>query len=478
MKDDINSYSQSRLSVVARLIDGLSGILGIIIFVSFLDLSNLGRYYILVSVAQTTVSPIQGISTSVKHMVNREDKNNPYKNIISAGILASITLATIFILVGFIFYYTLLIEFYKIYNTEIILVVSFILLKSVLFVVMDAYRGLGYPSRAMFLLAGRGIVQTILQIIFLIAFGWGINGLLGGSIVAISLLLLYLLSVDEINIGYPKIDLKFFYNYSKWAIPQKFTSNLSIRVDDIILGILVSSSAVGIYNSIIKITRATTYISGAINHSVFVKFSKSVGSYPIKDLNINGSYVGILSLPMFFGSIIIGNDFLTYIYNAEFTAGYYILVFGCLYVFIRSNSNLIENSLNGSGNPEKATLYQIFSILVFFVSSYIFINYYGLNGIIISLTITEICRFLLLINGFKKITGSYYYPSQIKYQIISSLVMSVFVYVSSLLLQSSSFLNLVLLILIGSICYTIMMIILDSSVRKFITDFVEENLLF
>lgn len=468
MRKDINSYIQSRLSVIARLIDGISGILAIIIFVNILELNNLGRYFILVSIVQSATSPTKGITTCIKHMVSRENKKNDYTNIISSGVIMSLLLSITITTLGLGMYFLILSDFYTIYKIEIIFVTIFIISKTILFSLNDSYRGLGYPSKAMFLLAGQGIIQTILQITLLIVFDLGIIGLLGGTIISMILSSIYLITRDEIKFGYPRIDLNYFYNYAKWVSTQKTVSNLHIKIDALILGLLVSSSSVGLYRSVMKITRTTTFVGSAINQSIFVKFSKAKNGYPIDDLNINGSYVSLLSIPMFFGGIIVGEDLLKFLYGSEFTEAYYILVLSCLYVFLRSNSNVIENALNGSGHPEKATIYQMISLFIFFISSYVFINLFGFNGIVISLIISEAIRFILLIYGFKQITGSYYNPHKIKFQAISSIIMSVIVYCTSMFL-TESIISLVLLLLVGFISYTVMIILLDDSARKYVS---------
>lgn len=465
--NSVDSSSESRRGVIARYLDGLSGLIGIIIFANVLGVSNLGKYYVLVAVSQVIASPTDGISIYVEHMIGKVKNNDKIPNIISFGLIINTLIPLLFGFILIIIYNN--ITMVNSYMTEIqlFLVIGMTLSYSLKFTLTSSYSGLGNPSNSIFISSGEGFIQTIIQIVLLLQMG--ISGLLIGTIIANSSVIIYVLTKSDINIGKPVIDIEYTLKYARWSIITYSITSVYDRLGTIILVLLSTNAAVGIYQATIKIIQSSRFVSDGICRSLMVKFSQNMDDYPINDLNKLGAYSSLVSIPMIFGGLIIGEDLLTTIYtNPEYAMGYYILIGGSIYFAIKAHSIVLNSVLNGSGTPKVSSISLIVATIILLISGILLVYYIGLNGIIISLVLSEIIRLIILIYGFKKYTGSLYKPYKIKYQIISSTMMMVGVYFIHNLNINPELLQLGISLISGFIIYSVLMILLDSDIRSYI----------
>lgn len=469
--NSVDSGRESRRGVIARYLDGLSGLIGIIIFANVLGVSNLGKYYVLVAISQVIASPTDGISIYVEHMVGKIKNTEEIPNIISFGLLINTLIP---LLLGFILvitYHNVLIVNSYMTEIQLLLVIGMTLSYSLKFTLTSSYSGLGNPSNSIFISSGEGFIQTIIQIVLLLQMG--ISGLLIGTIIANSSVIIYVLSKSDIKVGKPIIDIEYMLKYARWSIITYSITSVYDRLGTIILVLLSTSAAVGIYQATIKIIQSSRFVSDGICRSLMVKFSQNIDDYPIKDLNRLGAYSSLISIPMIFGGFIIGEDLLTILYNdPQYALGYYILIGGSIYFAIKAHSIVLNSVLNGSGHPKVSSISLVIATTILLISGPPLVHYMGLNGIIISLVLSETIRLIILIYGFKKYAGDLYKPYKVKYQIISSTIMMISVYFIHNLNISPELLQLGISLICGFITYALLMILLDSNIRSYIGEII------
>lgn len=469
--NSVDSGRESRRGVIARYLDGLSGLIGIIIFANILGVSNLGKYYVLVAVSQVIASPTDGVSIYVEHMVGKIKNTKKIPNVISFGLLINTLIPLLLGVILVIIYHNVLIVNSYMTEIQLFLVIGMTLSYSLKFTLTSSYSGLGNPSNSIFISSGEGFIQTIIQIVLLLQMG--ISGLLIGTIIANSSVIIYVLSKSDIKLGRPTIDIKYMLEYARWSIITYSITSVYDRLGTIILVLLSTSAAVGIYQATIKIVQSSRFVSDGICRSLMVKFSRNIDDYPLKDLNRLGAYSSLISIPMIFGGFIIGEDLLTIIYNdPQYAMGYYILIGGSIYFAIKAHSIVLNSVLNGSGYPKMSSISLIVATTVLLISGPPLVYYMGLNGIIISLVMSGSIRLIILIYGFKKYTSDLYKPYKIKYQIASSIVMMISVYSIHNLNLNPEILQLGISLVSGFTTYAILMILLDSNIRSHITEFI------
>ncbi len=456
--------------LIGKFIAAFSGFVGIIIYANILGATGLGLYYISHAVATLASKPGEGIGISIERINSSIDTNqNKYNSI--GIIMIGIYILCISFLAILIYQnvYTLRV------NTPPDSIVYLTILLFPFFCIYmllgRIYSGLGEPGDSVMIDAWRGIIETILQITLLLL-GFGVEGLIMGTIISTIIAMLYLLFFTPISFSKPK---RKFINpimeFARWSIISVSIKDMYIRFDTLLIGFIVSPAAVGIYESTMRIVTPSKYVGYAIERPLLVRVSQERSkNNSVKHLvNSITPYSSSLAVPLLFGALFTSQDLLKFLYGSEFISGAPILIAGAMYYTIYTHSNVLSEFIHGYNKPSFVTRSIIVSVLTRVSLSVLFLSYFGLIGIIPSIIIAETIRFLLLRYFINDICSVSYNPYKIKTQFYSSIMMSIVIFPFYILFDTSNYMVLFFIIFIGGIIYFITLIHIDNYIKQKIT---------
>lgn len=456
----IDLSKESQKVLIGKFIAAFSGFVGLIIYANVLGAAGLGLYYISHAVATIFAKPSEGIGISIENIKNKYDSD--------VGIYASVgmILISIYIIILSILSIVVYANSYliRVNTPRYSIVYLTILLFSILcmYILLGRiYSSLGQPGDSVMVGAGKGIIETILQII-LLWLGFGVEGLIIGTIIATVIATGYLLFNTPISFSKPtKKAFTRIKEFSRWSIITTTVQNGYTRVDSILIGLIISPSAVGIYESSMRLIQPSKYIAYSIERPLLVRVSQDKNNLTSLLTDV-APYASLLAIPLGVGGIFVGEDLLSTLYGSEFSAGYYILIGGAIYYSIYSHSNVLASFIHGLGKPSPVTKSIIISILVRVLTSIILLYHFGIFGIILSIIFAELIRFYLLRFSINNITNYLYMPIKIKYQLISSIVMSIIIIPLYLVTSNFIFIK----IFIGGLIYCITLINIDKYIKN------------
>lgn len=207
----------------------------------------------------------------------------------------------------------------------------------------------------------------------------------------------------------------------KTSFPMMLTSSMFIvasQVDIFMLGILKSTSDVGVYAIANKIAIIVTFITVAINSMIAPEFSDLYNKNKIQELQYvsqkSTKLIFFATIPIILLLILLGKYILG-IFGSVFITGYTVLLLLLLGQSINALLGSTGNFLNMTNNQNKLMMFVSFSLILNIILNYLFIPIYGINGaafatmvsvivwnVLATLYIYKKFGFVILYNPFKR----------------------------------------------------------------------------
>lgn len=474
-KDKVDSTKESRIGFVAKILDALSGLIGIIIFANILGVEGLGAYYVLLAIVYISTAPMSGVSLATEHYIGKSEGNKSDQFAI-AGILLSFIFSlsvSALLLILYTFIPSDLSEF-RVDNMNMIALFIAIICLTFYTITKSIYSGIGNPGKSVFMSTGQGISETIIQIVLLVGLSLGIFGLLIGTAIGYLIASLYVwVAYKPAEYKRPDYgDIKSIIRYSGSSSIYRTTRSFYKRLDTIILAIILTPSAVGIYEAAIRIAKGSKYTAYAINKTIIINTSQKLDNTKeiVNDLNNLGGYASILTIPLFFGSIVIGQELLQLVYlDPEFSQGYIILIFSGIYFSLYGHKYVLSAFFNGLGHPSIPMKGVLISTFILVVTGTIGTHYIGVNGIIIGIISAELSGYVYYNYAIYNELKQGYKPNGVIHQIIAGLVMFIVIYPTKMfVLPDILWIQVIITISLGCLIYLITISLLDDKIKNFV----------
>lgn len=256
-------------------------------------------------------------------------------------------------------------------------------------------------------------------------------------IVSSAIILIYLASLHTSKFSIPKesIDIKFWREIIKQALPLSFAAIFSIvafKIDTIFLSILKSTTMVGWYNAAYNLMQVLMFIPAVFTAAIFPLLSIHHISSP-ESLKFtyrkSFKYLSIISIPITVGTTLLANDIIILIYKQAFapsTIALQILIWTVPFIFI----TYLLGTLLASINRQDLMVKVLFVVMIFnIILNLILIPPFGYIGASVVTVATEIVGLLLLFYYISRLleTGINCSESLIKPG-IASVVMGCFIF--------------------------------------------------
>ena len=408
------------------------GFVAMIYFARALGSGELGIYFLVLSVVGwLRLGNNMGISLS---LMKRLSENNDKNQHLSAAL--SLIVVAFFIVSLGIYLAQDMVNSYL--GGELYTYVILLLAADIAFMIVGSIMKGEHLVHAQALVS---VSETILRVIFQVVaviFGLGTIGLVFGKSAAtavISLVAIILLLGHYNRSLYLSVPSDAHYrsliNYAKFSWLGSMKGKIYQRMDIIVLGFFVPANLIGIYSICWNIASVLEIFSKSLSTTLFPEISHISSENGISEatsyLEDALTYAGLIIIPGFIGTIIIGGNILS-IYGSEFKQGYTILIILSGSALIHSYHKQFMNTMDAVDRPDLTFRVNIFFSVTNVILNIILVYLYGWTGAAVAtlLSITAaIFSSYWMLSGILNFVVPY---GQIFRQILSSVVMGLTVF--------------------------------------------------
>jgi O-antigen/teichoic acid export membrane protein len=454
MSRDTASLSLGRealIGFVAKILLAGMGFAGIVVYYRFLGPETLGIYYTVLAAANVVAQFVGGFASALQKRVS--ERQTDLAEYIGVGVVVYVTIVG----AGGVLAYALEPTISSVFLSSRHLWggVGIFASLSLFTVTNRIYSGIGKPGLAVWTDAARSVLTLALQLGLLFV-GLREFGLIYGYVAATLVSALGVLALIGVRPVLPsRRALARTWEFAKWSVPSGFANNLYGRIDVLILAVLVSSTAVGLYEPAHRLTVPATFVAASVGASLTVKASglSSIGESVEHDLRNAVSYTLLLAAPLFFGALAMPEALMRTIYGPSATAGAMALVGLALFQVFNSFQLPFDNLVSGIDRPEINLGVSVVTISIDVVLAVVLARAYGLEGVVAATVLSEVVRVVIFQGILYRMFGSFVLTRPVIEQLASAVVM--FLAVEGVLLAFSirSVLDLLLVVSLGGAVY-------------------------
>jgi O-antigen/teichoic acid export membrane protein len=313
------------------------------------------------------------------------------------------------------------------------------------------------------------LVRIVIQVIS-VFLGYQVSGLIGGLIVGIFIqLIIDAKYIDYYLKRFQWAHVKGLLSFSRWAILISASSILFDNIPLIIIARFLEISEVGIFGICWTFSFFALFISTALVNSLYVKVSRWNAKKDLNAIAVSLSrattYSLIFALPMLIGGILLGYDLLYYLYSASFAAGATALIIIIAMRVIQSVLNLYTNFLMATDNAKQAVSGILIGIIVNIIVCVLLIPSLGIAGAAIGSFVNVAISLFIVRRYLRQIIPIIYEKTSIFHIILSTVIMTLSLFILNWLPLSHSKFQVLLTVLIGAVIYCGVLLILNKQIR-------------
>lgn len=250
------------------------------------------------------------------------------------------------------------------------------------------------------------------------------------------IMVLYAFTICKCNYVSPKleIDFGFWKTLLKMAIPLSVVlifSTIAFRIDIVILSMLDTNTAVGIYSAAYKLIEVLTFIPAVFTASIYPVFSR-FHIYSKNSLKTgykrSFKYLFLIGLPIATTVSLLADEIILLVYGTQFTGSIIalkILIWAIPFTFLTFFSGTVMISINKQNLLAKIF---ILAIIMNVVLNVTFIPSYGYVASAVITIITELTEMLLISYFLFKFICKVEIKDTLVKPLIACLVMGLFIF--------------------------------------------------
>ena len=404
------------------------GFLATVYFARLLGAEVLGFYAVATAVAGwLKLGGSMGISSAVQKRMSEGDEPDRY---FVAGLLMVTAFATVSV--------TLLLLFRDQVNAYIGADAALLLAAIVVVQLLFAIVGAGLKGQRRVHVYGllkplKQVSQSVTQLVLIVPalFGLGLAGLLAGKAVGGLLVTVVALGVLGVSVRRPAIrHFRSLFSYAKYSWLGSVESRTFKEADILIMGFFVSSALIGVYSIAWSLVMFLTLFGTSIRTTLFPEISNASSSAnkdPVPLIEDGVAYQGLILIPGLVGGTLL-SDRILQIYGEEFVQGAAILWILIFAVLLKGYQSQFLTALNGIDRPDIS--FRIYSVFIIsnLVLNVILISLYGWVGAAVATALSAGIGLSIAYISVTRLTSFVAPKLMIGKQIVSALVMGIFVY--------------------------------------------------
>lgn len=423
---DINLSVEVTKGTLAKFTQAILGFVGLLIFTRVLEPTSLGGYYLLVSVIGIVDKPvIGGVASAARKRFSEADASRGR----IVGTLVGMNLVFLVVVGALAF---LLDDWLSSYTgLENAAVHGMVLLATIIFF---------YPFQK--LVGARGKIgaqlwndtlRSLFTFVFqvaLVVLGLGavgmVYGLAGATLLTVPVTYYFVRSAPAVP---DRPTVKSIWEFAKHSVPTSLVGKVYNRYDVLLLGALVTPAAVADYQVAFKLTLPGMFVGGVIGGALMPKVSNLASRDEAfrGDVRNGVAYGSVLSIPIFYGAVAIPRALVGTAYGSQYVDAGVFLVWLAAFRMVRSQSTILQNTLNGIDRPDLDFRISAITLLSNVLLGVVLVLAVGGVGVAIATLVTELFRYLAMGVALKRqIPGVELVPDQLRYQHLAGVVMYLF----------------------------------------------------
>lgn len=402
---DMDQRKQTLGTSLSKLTSNIGILLLIVILSTKFGVDQIGLYFFLFATVNLVSNIAGGLGEAIRKRVSaREGKQESY---LTTALVATFIFQIIIVVTSAILVNVIPTEYLPNIITNIsgpLFVGStlFLFSQSTAKIMINYNSGLGYPSRSEWLgKALPGIMFFILSVfIILMNQGLAYIFLVGSLSYGLSTVLMFITTRPNL---YSKVSYEKFLSlleFGKWSIPNKIIMDFYKGLDVIVLGLVVSSTVVGFYESSQNLAHLVFAIPYGLGAVIAVKVSgldaedrnDDIKNILRRDLPISVS----LPVGFFFFYILFGEPILGEIFGEDFIGAYLFLVYLGIKEILLSYRIPVESLNYGIDQPEIPLYSNIISVSFNVITILPLIGLMGGIGAVVSTVLAEFIRTIVI----------------------------------------------------------------------------------
>lgn len=447
----------------SKIAGSVAGFATTLVIARILGANVFGVYVLAQSIIVWTVVPAWGVSKATEKFVSEQEGEGAYfsSGIILSGLTVAVTGGVLLAFSDYISEYV---------GADVTLLIVFVIVTTVAFDTVGAIlKGENQVSAFGWLTSLRKVLQAVFQIAFIIL-GSAVVGLLVGHAIALIVVILGGVWFLRTKPTIPSFqDLRRTVEFARFSWIGGFKSKTFGWMDTLMLGIFVSSSLVGIYQVAWTLSAFLVLASDSIREVMFPQISRLDGDDDYRDitdaLEQIIQYTGIIVIPGFFGSLIIGPRLLK-IYSPEFMAGSAVLSVLILAQMFEVYGSQFVDVLYAVNRPDAAFRVHAAFIIANICLNLILISILGWVGAAIATLVSSILTLSLGYYYLLDVLETVRIPvGELARQIVSAMLMAGIILPINALLGPGHLIT-ILIVFVGASIYALNLLLVSTMFRE------------
>jgi O-antigen/teichoic acid export membrane protein len=403
---EINFWRQMASVSASKLLNALGVVLLITVLNTTFTVEDIGVFFFFYVTVNFLSKFVGGVGEAIRKRVSAKEGKNP--EYLAVGTIFALVFQTVVSLLILSLYILvpeqLLPDTLQRAGIEIILsAITLLFAQSIGKLMLNYNSGLGYPSRSeWFGRALPGVLFLVLAVLFTVTdSSLSIILLSGTASYSLSALIMYVSTRPKLLILPTREHARSVFDFGKWSILQMISNNIYNSADVLLLGILVTSTTVGFYES-------SNSLAGLLYVVPYAFYS--VGNVMISGLDAQGrkedvisvlqeslrasSIVPVMAFFMFVG---FGDFILELIFGEPYGPAYWYLVGLGLIKVLSSYRKPIQGLNYGTDKPEIQFYANVYAMIANFTTVLPLIWYFGGLGVVISTVLAAVVRLAAVI---------------------------------------------------------------------------------
>jgi O-antigen/teichoic acid export membrane protein len=461
--DDVSLGLEVSKGLVAKLVQGVLGFAGTIVFARVLGPTDFGGFYLLMSVIGIIRRPVSGVTSASQKRFAEVD--SPRDEII--GLQAAFNVAYIVVATGgaIVFH-----DFLRSYTGLSNATVFFVVLASglMLFSSFQSFlTSIGRVGVQTWIDTVRSVVTFGLQV-SLVAIGWGVGGmvfgLVGATVLMIPVTHYYIRVVPSLP---SRETVASVWSFARYSLPSTFVGKAYDRFDILLLGFLATPEVAGWYEVSAKLTMPAMFVAGMVSSGLLAKISDlaSRGKPMTEDVTNGLAFSSGLSIPIFFGSLAISGPLVVTAYGPAYRQAAPLLIGLALYRVVQTQTDVLVGILQGLDRPDTemwASLGALAVNIVFGVSLFVAI---GPLGVVLATIVAETVRYAYFHQVVSKAVTASLLPRAFFEQVAAGGVMFLAVELANGMVGLSNWQPILALVAFGGVVYFTTLTVISSHFR-------------
>lgn len=464
----------TRLSI-ARYLNLVISFGGLVIFTRLLSQSNLGSYFLFVSVLEITgLVANLGIHGALKKRLSGSGDN---PTIVGTALRIK-TVALLLVLTGVYLFRETISDFI---GAEVLIpLVAGVFANECREFCIDVLEGESQVSLTAPLHLLRQITWLGTSLIFIFTSDWQTLAVIWGAVVGHIVVIpaaWYLIDtpVGSFDCGHARS----LFDYAKYNFMSHIGGKGFAWVDTIVIGALLGPTFVAAYEVALRLTSVVSTVAGTVATSLFPEISRlsTNGDYD-EVTNVLGQSVTlpvILALPAFFGTLVIGEEMLIRFFGSEYGSTALVLNILMLFAVIKSFHLPIGSCLKAIDKPDLALRATLVAATLNIILNVLLIRELSLTGAAIATVLAYLINLLLhawYLNRYVSLTLQY---RRIIWSLAASMLMTSIIWAIGLFLPVTSVVHLLAFVATGITIYFLVLYQYDP-IREQIETIIRESL--